>query len=211
VTERTTRFAHDRPLLDTLLSGGTFLPPVMREARTDAVDWYGTCADPRTPPFGGGADRMALGLRGDSSRFFRTGLYGCRRLPWRHSWGELFSLALVERPGYPPCVEQDQPLLRVVFPDLVAELTALLEAEGERELAISAGDLRLFGECGCRDDFCQSIQTADHPRGQPFGEGHRCVPLLPSKGMVNLDVVHGRIMYVEILDRPPMLRQDAQP
>ncbi|CAG6394866.1 hypothetical protein NMG29_32915 [Streptomyces cocklensis] len=96
------------------------------------------------------------------------------------------------------------------LPDLVAELVALLEAEGERELAICAWDLCFFGECGCRDDFCQSIRTADHPQGQPYGEGHRCVPLLPSSGMVNLDVVHGRIVYVEILDRPPLVRRRAE-
>ncbi|WP_189702468.1 hypothetical protein [Streptomyces chromofuscus] len=108
-------------------------------------------------------------------------------------------------------MEQDHPLVREVFPDLIAELTALLEDEGERELAICAWDLRLVDECGCSDDFCQSIRTADHPRGQPYGSGHRCVPLSPSKGMLILDIVDGRIMYIEILDRPPMHRQSAQP
>ncbi|MFJ5270921.1 hypothetical protein [Streptomyces sp. NPDC088358] len=108
-------------------------------------------------------------------------------------------------------MEQDHPLIRDVFPDLVAELTALLEDEGERELAICAWDLRLVDECGCGDDFCQSIRTADHPEGQPYGPGHRCVPLLPSKGMLILDVVNGRIVYIEILDRPPMHRQSGQP
>ncbi|MFD8418586.1 hypothetical protein [Streptomyces sp. NPDC059466] len=108
-------------------------------------------------------------------------------------------------------MEQDQPLMRDVFPKLVAELIALLEDEGERELAICAWDLRLVGECGCGDGFCQSIRTADHPEDQPYGPGHRCVPLLPSKGMLNLDVVDGRIMYVEILDRPSMLRRTEQP
>ncbi|MFD7203432.1 hypothetical protein [Streptomyces sp. NPDC059893] len=108
-------------------------------------------------------------------------------------------------------MEQDHPLIRDVFPDLIAELTALLEDEGERELAICAWDLRLVDKCGCGDDFCQSIRTADHPQGQPYGPGHRCVPLLPSKGMLILDVVDGRIMYIEILDRPPMHRQGSQP
>jgi hypothetical protein len=107
-------------------------------------------------------------------------------------------------------VDHDRPLLRLVFPDLVAELIALLEVEGECELALCAWDLRLFGECGCRDDFCQSLRTADHPEGQPYGEGHRCLPLVPSSGMVNLDVVHGRIVYVEILDRPPLVRRRAE-
>ncbi|MEE1754436.1 hypothetical protein [Streptomyces sp. SP18CS02] len=108
-------------------------------------------------------------------------------------------------------MEQDHPLIRDVFPDLIAELTALLEVEGERELALCAWDLRLVDQCGCGDDFCQSIRTADHPQGQPYGPGHRCVPLLPSKGMLTLDVVDGRIMYIEVLDRPPMHRQGAQP
>ena len=108
-------------------------------------------------------------------------------------------------------MDDDRPLLRVVFQDLVGELIALLEAEGERELAISAWDLRIVGECGCRDDFCQSVRTAEHPDGQPYGEGHRCVPLLPATGMLNLDVVHGRIMYVEIIDRPPMLPAPQTP
>lgn len=108
-------------------------------------------------------------------------------------------------------MEQDHPLIRDVFPDLIAELAALLEDEGERELAICAWDLRLVDECGCGDDFCQSIGTADHPRGQPYGPRHRCVPLSPSKGMLILDIVDGQIMYIEILDRPPMHRQSAQP
>ncbi|MFI8813389.1 MULTISPECIES: hypothetical protein [unclassified Streptomyces] len=108
-------------------------------------------------------------------------------------------------------MEQDHPLIRDAFPDLIAELIALLEDEGERELAICAWDLRLVDECGCGDGFCQSIRTADHPQGQPYGSGHRCVPLLPSKGMLILDVVDGRIMYIEILDRPPMHRRGPQP
>ncbi|MGW2235441.1 hypothetical protein [Streptomyces sp. NPDC001759] len=108
-------------------------------------------------------------------------------------------------------MDQDHPLIRDVFPDLIAELTTLLEEEGERELAVCAWDLRLVDACGCADDFCQSIRTADHPRGQPYGPDHRCVPLSPSKGMLILDVVDGRIMYIEILDRRPMHRQGGQP
>ncbi|MEU6090797.1 hypothetical protein ABZ865_29145 [Streptomyces sp. NPDC047085] len=103
-------------------------------------------------------------------------------------------------------MEQDHPLVRDVFPDLVAELITLLEDEGERELASCAWDLRLVEECRCGDEFCQSFQTTPHPQGQPYGPGHRCVPLLSSRGMLCLDVVDGRIMYVEVLDRPPLFR-----
>ncbi|MBM9505456.1 hypothetical protein [Actinacidiphila acididurans] len=101
-------------------------------------------------------------------------------------------------------MEQDDALVRDVFPDLIDELVSLLEVEGENELAICVRDVRLVAMCDCGDDFCQSIHTAVHPEGQPYGEGHRCVPLLPSKGMLVLDVVYGRIMYIEVLHRPPM-------
>ncbi|MET9382130.1 hypothetical protein ABZY09_13845 [Streptomyces sp. NPDC002928] len=107
-------------------------------------------------------------------------------------------------------MEHDQPLVRDVFPDLIAELATLLQEEGESELAVSVRDVRLVGECGCGDDFCQSIWTEEHPPGQPFGVGHRCVPLLPSKGMLVLDVVDNRIMYIEIVDRPPMRRRSVE-
>lgn len=108
-------------------------------------------------------------------------------------------------------MEQEHPLVRDVFPDLVAELITLLETEGESELAICAWDLRLVDECGCGDDFCQSFATAAHPEGQPYGAGHRCVPLLPARGMLCLDVLDGRIMYVEILDRPRVRRRSERP
>ncbi|WP_216858223.1 hypothetical protein [Actinomadura verrucosospora] len=101
-------------------------------------------------------------------------------------------------------MEGEHPLVREVFPELVTELVALLEEEGEPELAVCAWDLRLVADCGCGDDFCQSFETELHPRGQPYGPGHRCIALAPAKGMLNLDVVNGRIMYVEVIDRPPL-------
>ncbi|MFC5673568.1 hypothetical protein [Streptomyces incanus] len=104
-------------------------------------------------------------------------------------------------------MEQDHPLVRDAFPDLIAELTTLLEDEGEHELAICVRDVRLVAMCDCGDDFCQGIHTAVRQWGKPYGEGHRCVPLSPSKGMLILDVVYGRIMYIEILDRAPMHSQ----
>ncbi|MFH0521635.1 hypothetical protein ACHBTE_31185 [Streptomyces sp. M41] len=106
-------------------------------------------------------------------------------------------------------MEQEHPLVRDVFPDLVAELIALLESEGERELAGRAWDLRLVDECDCDDDSCQSLRTAPHPPGQPYGPGHRCVPLSPTHGMLCLDVVDDRIVFVEALGRPPMPRRPA--
>lgn len=99
-------------------------------------------------------------------------------------------------------IEPLPPLVRDVYPGLLRELVALLEAEGERALAVCAHDLRLFAECGCGDDFCQSFRTAPHTPGVPYGPGHRNVCLLPERGDLVLDVVGERIVYVEVLDRP---------
>lgn len=100
----------------------------------------------------------------------------------------------------------DAPLVRDVLPALTAELVRLLGEEGEHDLAICAYDLRLLAECGCGDDSCQSFLTHPHPPGTPYGPGHRNVPLLPERGMLILDVIDGRIVYVEILDRPELRR-----
>ena len=104
---------------------------------------------------------------------------------------------------------EPHPLVREVYPELVAELARLLEAEGERHLAILAHDLRLVGACECKDDFCQSFRTAEHPPGTPYGPGHRNVMLDPAEGMIILDVVYERIVYVEVLFHPPLTRRDA--
>ena len=99
--------------------------------------------------------------------------------------------------------------MREVYPELVAELFRLLEAEGERWLAVAVRDLRLVAECGCEDGFCQSIRTAEHPPGTPYGPAHRRVMLAPEVGDLVLDVVDERIVYVEVLYRPPMVRHGA--
>jgi hypothetical protein len=102
----------------------------------------------------------------------------------------------------------EAPLLREVYPDLSAELVSLLDAEELTDLAACARDLRIIARCSCGDGFCQSLHTAPVTPG-PYGPGHRCVPLLPKRGMLNLDVVHGRIVFVEILDRPPLRDESA--
>ncbi|KDN88024.1 hypothetical protein [Kitasatospora cheerisanensis] len=101
-------------------------------------------------------------------------------------------------------MESEYPLVRDVFPDLVAELTELLEHQDEPELAATVAELRLVADCGCGDAFCQSFRTVPHPPGRPYGPGHRSLPLFAEEGMVVLDVVDGRIMYVELVDRPPL-------
>lgn len=100
-------------------------------------------------------------------------------------------------------MSDEGPLLRDVYPDLAAELIALLDEEGEPDLAICARDLRIHAPCGCGDSFCQSFYTAPPPSG-PYGPGHRSFPLITARGMTVLDVVGERIMYVELIDHPPL-------
>lgn len=104
------------------------------------------------------------------------------------------------------------PLLREIHPDFSAELVSLLEAEGHSDLAVCACDLRIIARCPCKDDFCQSFYTAPKPDGA-YGLGHSNIPLFSNNdhsGMIVFDVVHGRIMFVEVLYYPP-LRERAGP
>ncbi|MBR7839165.1 hypothetical protein KDL01_38235 [Actinospica durhamensis] len=105
------------------------------------------------------------------------------------------------------------PLLRETFPAFAAELVSLLTSDGHTDLAVCAHDLRIVAQCGCGDDFCQSFYTAPKPDGA-YGPGHRNIPLLRDgdrSGMIVLDVVNGRIMYVEVLYYPPLTPQPANP
>ena len=110
---------------------------------------------------------------------------------------------MVEQIPRPGVGVDDRPLVRHVFPAFSAELVAALEAAEERELGIGAGNICVVASCHCDSKNCQSFYTAPPPHG-PYGPGHRNVMPTFDTGMVVLDVVHGQIMFVEILDRPPL-------
>ncbi|GAA1767437.1 hypothetical protein [Luedemannella helvata] len=98
----------------------------------------------------------------------------------------------------------EPPLVSAVWPDLAAELVTALREEGEYNLADQVDTLHVLQQCGCGDDFCQGFYTAPKPTGA-YGPGHRNIGLSPSKpGYLILDVVHDAIMYVEVLNRPPL-------
>ncbi|WP_197034640.1 hypothetical protein [Glycomyces sp. NRRL B-16210] len=103
-------------------------------------------------------------------------------------------------------MEDDHPFVREVYPELVEELSRLLEGIGERYLSVSVRQARMIAPCECGDGFCQSIRTAEHEPGAPYGPGHRNVMLDPEEGMLILDVVDERIVYIEVLFRAPMKR-----
>lgn len=104
-------------------------------------------------------------------------------------------------------MEDDHPLVREVYPELVEELALLLEDIGERYLSVSVREVRMIAPCECSDGFCQSIRTAEHEPGTPYGPGHRNVILEPEDGMLVLDVVDERIVYIEVLFKAPMKRR----
>ncbi|MEQ6900980.1 hypothetical protein [Nocardioides sp. YIM 152588] len=90
------------------------------------------------------------------------------------------------------------------WPVLAGELRDALTAAREPALASQVDDLVVVQSCGCGDDFCQSFYTAPRPRG-PWGPGHRNLELAaPWRGLLILDVLDDRIVYVEVLDRHPV-------
>ncbi|BCJ64868.1 hypothetical protein GCM10009779_61260 [Polymorphospora rubra] len=90
------------------------------------------------------------------------------------------------------------------WPRLAAELATALREEGESDLVNQVDSLRVLRECGCGDDFCQSFYTQPPPAGA-YGPGHRNIGLSPHRaGMLVLDVVDNVIMFVEVIDRPPL-------
>jgi hypothetical protein len=98
-----------------------------------------------------------------------------------------------------PTADDAAPLVRDVLPRLARGISQELLELGETALAAQVHDLRVRQPCPCPDKFCQSFYTENHTAGTPYGGDHRTVPLLPEGVMVNLDVVGGQIVHVEII------------
>jgi hypothetical protein len=92
-------------------------------------------------------------------------------------------------------------LLKELFSELVEEIRTLLQAGDRTDLISSLESAIIVDKCRCGDDFCSSIYTAARPTGS-WGADHETVPLEPQKGLINLDTVAGRIVYIEVIDRP---------
>jgi hypothetical protein len=90
-------------------------------------------------------------------------------------------------------------LLAETLPDFALELEQLLAIAGKPELAAQIPGLVILDRCRCEDDFCSSFYTQPKPEGH-YGPGHNCMDLDAGEGMVLLDVVAGKIAYVEVLN-----------
>jgi hypothetical protein len=97
-------------------------------------------------------------------------------------------------------------LLTEIFPPLARELELLLKNQGEVELAAQVSQLVIVDRCRCGDDFCSSFYTQPKPQGS-YEPGHRCMDLDAAEGMLVLDVVAGKIAYIEVLNRNDMRRK----
>jgi hypothetical protein len=100
------------------------------------------------------------------------------------------------------------PLLKDAIPQLAMELVALLEHEGETDLAAQVPELRLFDRCRCGDDFCATVYTGPRPRGE-WGPENETVALNPEEGLLILDVLDGKITCIEVLVIPTETRQSS--
>ena len=90
--------------------------------------------------------------------------------------------------------------LKNSFPEFAAELESLLIAAGEKDLAAEVATLRLVDRCRCGDWFCATVYCAPRPPGA-WGPRHKTICLDPSKGMINVDVVDGKVVEIEVLYR----------
>jgi hypothetical protein len=90
--------------------------------------------------------------------------------------------------------------LQVALPGLAQEMRKLLSDSGQPELAAQVDHLAIVDRCRCGDLFCATFYTAPPPRGG-WGPGHENVFLDAADGDIILDVLHGKIVCVEVLHR----------
>ena len=91
--------------------------------------------------------------------------------------------------------------LKDLFSELVEDIRVLLESAARTDLIPSLEKAGIVDKCRCKDDFCSSIYTAEKPTGS-WEPDHETVSQKPKNGMINLDVVSDRIVYIEVIDRP---------
>jgi hypothetical protein len=101
---------------------------------------------------------------------------------------------------FAPDRTQDPPWLHTVLPRFAQELRGLLESMPD--LAAQVPGLRIVGRCPCGDHDCATFYTVPRPAG-PWELGLETIALAPgpAQGIINIDLVDGRIVAVEVLDR----------
>jgi hypothetical protein len=90
-------------------------------------------------------------------------------------------------------------LLTETLHTLAAELGELLPSNGSSELAAQFSSLKIIDRCRCEDDFCPSFYTQPKPKGS-YGPNLHKIALDSCAGMLMLDVINGKMMFVEVLN-----------
>ena len=91
-------------------------------------------------------------------------------------------------------------LVRDILPEMIAELESGLKEYERPELAGTVANLVMVDRCRCGDYFCGTFYTAPKPSGA-WGIGHETIPLDCDNGYLNIDVLNGDIVSIEVLYR----------
>lgn len=91
-------------------------------------------------------------------------------------------------------------LLAESLPEFSLELTELLIAADQRDLAAQVDRLEIVAKCSCNDDFCASFYTARKPF-ERYGEWRPTLEVQPTEGMILLELRGETIVFIEVLYR----------
>jgi|SRR6185295_13387151 len=92
------------------------------------------------------------------------------------------------------------PLLADALPDAAAEVRELAERSGDEGLPEQVPTLRIFDRCRCGEEWCATFYTAPRPF-KGWGPKHTTRNLDANAGMIAIDLVDGKIVCVEVLNR----------
>ena len=92
-----------------------------------------------------------------------------------------------------------------LLPDFANELEGLTGVANRPDLSARIRGLVVEARCPCANRACAHFYTAPPPNG-PYGPGHSNLVLPANTGMVVLDLLHDRIVGIEVLDRPDVKR-----
>jgi hypothetical protein len=90
-------------------------------------------------------------------------------------------------------------------PPFAAELADLCRRKGLVDLADQIGALPVVARCSCGLASCAHFYTAPPPSGS-YGPGLTNVILPADRGLILLDIMNGRIVAIDVLDRPDVKR-----
>ena len=95
-------------------------------------------------------------------------------------------------------MNRETPRLTEARPGFATRLEQALREQGEEDLAVQVPTLRLVRACVCGDEYCRSFWTGT-PIKRWFRRGRNVVVEGLDEGLVALDAIDGRIVYVEVV------------